>query len=87
MAHRSYVVFDNRAWMTAKVHTAQEATQLLEGLRKAYRSLAPDERREVKDLMTELLDSQRRFGSPYTVVEAFLSRRGTGPECCSSTEE
>jgi len=38
-------------------------SQLLEELRKAYRPLSPEEKRGVKGLMSDLLESQRRFGT------------------------
>ena len=49
--------------MSGKLRTAREARQLLEELRAAYQSLALEEQREVKGFMSDLLESQRRFGS------------------------
>jgi len=74
--------------MTGRVHTAKEAAQLLQGLQRAYRSLSLHKRRKVRNLIPELLESQRRFGSPSIVVEAFLSRMMiNNQEFCTSTEE
>ena len=46
-----------------KLRTAKEARQLLEELRNAYQSLTPDEQCGVRSFMSDLLESQRRFGS------------------------
>jgi hypothetical protein len=51
------------AWTSGRARTAKEATQLLEELRAAYQSLPAKQRGEVKDLMSSLQESQRRFGS------------------------
>jgi hypothetical protein len=51
----------NRA--SGKLRTAKDAGQLLEELRTGYQSLAPEEQREVKEFMSDLLETQRRFGS------------------------
>ena len=47
----------------AKIHTKKESRELLESLRSSYQSLAGNERREVRGLMSDLWESQRRFGS------------------------
>ena len=45
-----------------KIHTARETEQLLEDLRSAYQSLGTEGQCTVKCFMSELWQSQRRFG-------------------------
>ena len=68
-------VIDDRVSMPGRVRTAKEAAELLEGLRRAYRSLAPDERRDVQGFMSTLSESQRRFGLAVIVAQGCLSDR------------
>jgi hypothetical protein len=46
-----------------RLHTFREASELLEGLRAAYQSLAPRARRQTKMFMAERVERQRRFGN------------------------
>jgi hypothetical protein len=71
-----------------RVRTAKEARQLLESLRAAYQSLAPEERRGVKGHMAVLLESQRRFGDVSMIAGASWSdgRSADDDECRTSTE-
>lgn len=57
-------VADGTSRIPVKLRTLKEAGQLLEELRKAYRSLAPEEQSGVRSFMSDLFELQRRFGSP-----------------------
>jgi hypothetical protein len=52
--------------ISEKLRTAREVGQLLEELRNAYQSLAPEEQRGVKTFMSDLFEllDQRRQGEP-----------------------
>jgi len=60
---KSGLVVDDGVRVPGRLRTAKEASQLLEELRNAYRSLTPEEKRGVKGFMSDLLESQRRFGT------------------------
>jgi len=60
---RSGLVVEDSIRVPGRLRTAKEVSQLLEELRKAYRPLSPEEKRGVKGLMSDLLESQRRFGT------------------------
>jgi len=49
--------------LAPRLCTPKEAGQLLEYLRSAYQSLAPEGQCEAKTFMFELAELQRRFGS------------------------
>jgi hypothetical protein len=59
-------------WAPGRVRTAKEARELLESLRNAYRSLAPERRAEIKNYMCHLSEHQRRFGSAGIEIEGPL---------------
>jgi hypothetical protein len=56
-------VADDTIRVPGRLRTAKEASHLLEQLRNAYQSLTLEEQREVRSFMSDLLESQRRFGS------------------------
>jgi hypothetical protein len=60
---KSGFIADNTCRLHARLRTAKEASQLLEKLRSDYQSLALEEQRGVKNFMSDLFESQRRFGS------------------------
>ena len=63
MAMTESIVAEDIIRIPARIHTVKEARQLLEDLSSAYQSLTAEDRREVKAFMSELWESQRRFGS------------------------
>jgi len=60
---KSRLIVDDSIRVPGRLRTAKEASQLLGELRNAYESLTPEEKRGVKGLMSDLLESQRRFGT------------------------
>lgn len=72
---KSFVSIDDTARPPGRVRTAKEAAELLEALRRAYRSRAPEERREIKGFMAELSESQGRFGVACIATERSWSER------------
>lgn len=66
-------------WTPVKLRTRKEAADMLESLRRAYQSLAHDERNEVKQSMGRLFDTQRRFGTPcFDVANSISDQRMIG---------
>lgn len=60
---KSHFIADDAIRVPGRLRTAKEASQLLQQLRNAYQSLAAEEQREVRSLISDLLELQRRFGS------------------------
>jgi hypothetical protein len=59
----------------ARVRSRREVAQMLEELREAYQSLAPEKRRAVKNQISDSLGSQPQFESECLPMVTFGSLR------------
>src|SRR5262249_57495519 len=60
---KSGLVVDDGIRVPGRLRTAKEASQLLEELRNAYRSLTPEEQPGAKAFISHLFKSHRRFAT------------------------